>query len=47
MKTMVAHVVMNYDITLEKEGQIPLPRWVFASLMPNSSGRVLFRRRKV
>jgi len=47
MKAMVAHVVTHYDITLEKQGQIPPARWMFSVLMPNTSGNVLFRKRQL
>lgn len=46
LKAMVAHVVMNYDVKLEKEGEVPPPMWVATSLVPNPTASVYFRRRQ-
>ncbi|TCD68632.1 hypothetical protein EIP91_010287 [Steccherinum ochraceum] len=46
LKAMMAHVVVNYDVSLEVEGQIPEPTWVATALVPNPTANVLFRKRQ-
>jgi len=46
LKAMLAHVVMTYDVKMENEGVIPPSSWIFASLVPSSTGEVLFRKRQ-
>lgn len=43
---MMAHLVLNYDIKLEKEGVRPPNEWFAASCIPNTQGEVLFRKRQ-
>jgi len=45
LKLMLAHVVMNYDVKLEKEGVRPRDTWIMSACIPNPSAKVLFRRR--
>ena len=47
LKLMLAHVVMNYDIKLEKEGVKPEDLWIATARVPNPTTEVLFRRRRV
>jgi len=47
MKTMLAHIVANYDVRLEQDGQIPPPQWVAAALLPNRNANVFFRKRQI
>ncbi|CAL1703009.1 unnamed protein product [Somion occarium] len=46
LKGMLAHVVTTYDVKLEKDGEIPPPSWIAQSLVPNRTGKVLFRKRR-
>ena len=43
---MLAHVVLTYDIKLEKEGSAPEPTWIGSAILPNQ-GNVMFRKRRV
>ncbi|EKM50862.1 uncharacterized protein PHACADRAFT_128456 [Phanerochaete carnosa HHB-10118-sp] len=46
LKSMMAHLVMTYDIRMEKPGEIP-PGFCFSSnILPNRTAKVLFRKRK-
>ncbi|THH31099.1 hypothetical protein EUX98_g3096 [Antrodiella citrinella] len=46
LKAMMAHVVLTYDLSLEKEGKVPTPTWVATALVPNPTASVLFRKRQ-
>jgi len=47
LKAMLAHIVLHYDVKLEKEGVRP-PDQLFDSLrIPNQGAKVLFRKRAV
>ena len=46
LKTILAHLVLNYDMKLEKEGVIPDPFRLGATIMPNPKAKVLFRKRQ-
>ena len=45
LKLMLAHVVMTYDVKLEKEGVRPPDMWVMDLCVPNPYAEVLFRKR--
>jgi len=45
LKLMFAHLVMNYDMKLENEGERPKDTWVASHCVPNPNAKVLFRRR--
>ena len=45
LKLMLAHIVMTYDVKLEKEGVRPPDMWVMESCVPNPYAEVLFRKR--
>lgn len=46
LKALLAHIVMNYDVKMEKEGQIPPSVWYTNSRSPNRDAEVLFRKRQ-
>ncbi|GJE97791.1 cytochrome P450 [Phanerochaete sordida] len=46
LKCMMAYVVVNYDVKLEKEGVLPKNVHTATSIAPNPEARVFFRRRK-
>ncbi|KIJ50513.1 hypothetical protein M422DRAFT_27187 [Sphaerobolus stellatus SS14] len=46
MKIMMAQLLLNYDIKLEKQGVPPRPLWHGFSCVPDSSINVMFRRRQ-
>ncbi|KAG1757776.1 cytochrome P450 [Suillus lakei] len=45
MKAMMAYLVLNYDIKLEKEGERPPDEWFMMNCSPNRKAEVMFRRR--
>jgi len=45
LKSMLAHVVLNYDIKLENGGPRPVNMFIESSVVPDRNGRVMFRRR--
>lgn len=45
LKAMFAHVVMNYDVKVEKEGQRPENLWFANVPVPNPTAQVLCRKR--
>jgi len=45
LKTMLAHLVLNYDIKMEDEGVLPSPIWFNFVTVPNPKIEVLFRKR--
>ncbi|TFK56600.1 cytochrome P450 [Heliocybe sulcata] len=47
MKTMLAHLVVAYDVKLENEGVRPPDRWFGPVSSPNAKAKVLFRKRQV
>ncbi|KAJ8586523.1 cytochrome P450 [Rhizopogon salebrosus TDB-379] len=46
MKAMMAHLVLNYDIKLEKGGERPPDEWFMMNCSPNRKAEVMFRRRR-
>ncbi|KAG2154646.1 cytochrome P450 [Suillus clintonianus] len=46
MKAMMAYLVLNYDIKLEKEGERPPDEWFMMNCSPNRKAEVMFRRRR-
>ncbi|KAG1749804.1 cytochrome P450 [Suillus paluster] len=46
MKAMMAYLVLNYDISLEKEGERPPDEWFMMNCSPNRKAEVMFRRRR-
>lgn len=46
MKAMMAYLVLNYDIKLEKEGERPPDEWFMMNCSPNRQAEVMFRRRR-
>lgn len=45
MKTMLAHIVVSYDVKLENEGVRPLNKWFAGICLPDRDAKVMFRRR--
>lgn len=46
LKSMMAHLVMNYDVRMEKAGEVPAPIHYTAMISPNRTAKVLFRKRQ-
>lgn len=46
LKSMLAHVILNYDVRLENGGPRPANMFIESSVVPDRNGRVMFRRRK-
>lgn len=46
LKGMLAHLVLTYDVKLEDARARPADLWVAANRVPNTTARVLFRRRR-
>lgn len=46
LKGMMAHLVVTYDVKMEKEGVIPDPTWIATNCRPNDKAEVMFRRRQ-
>lgn len=46
LKLMFAHLITNYDMKLAKEGVRPADQWLSILCMPNTSAKVLFRKRR-
>ncbi|KZT08274.1 cytochrome P450 [Laetiporus sulphureus 93-53] len=46
LKTMLAHVLMTYDVRMEDEGVVPPTKWFATALTPNATAAVLFRKRR-
>lgn len=42
----MAHLVVTYDVKMEKEGVIPEPTWIATNCRPNDKAEVMFRRRQ-
>lgn len=47
LKTLMSRVLLNYDVQMEKSGQVPPPFWFGPSQLPNTKAEVMFRKRKV
>lgn len=47
LKALMAHVVMNYDVTFEDEGVRPPNKWFGISVTPDPTARVLFRKLRI
>ena len=47
LKTMMAHILMNYDVKLEQEGVRPPNMHLAHNRLPNRKAKVLFRKRAV
>jgi hypothetical protein len=47
MKTMLAHLLLNYDVKTEVDGVRPENVHYDASQMPNPIAKVLFRQRQI
>ncbi|KAI0714854.1 cytochrome P450 [Earliella scabrosa] len=46
LKTILAHLVLNYDIKLVEEGKRPANFFFFMTVMPNAYGKVMLRKRQ-
>ncbi|KAG7449769.1 cytochrome P450 [Guyanagaster necrorhizus] len=46
LKTLLSHVLLNYDVKMEKPGQVPPPGWFGSAQLPNTKAKVMFRKRK-
>ncbi|KAL0949751.1 hypothetical protein HGRIS_009789 [Hohenbuehelia grisea] len=46
MKTMLAYVLLDYDIKIEGDGGLPASSWFGTASMPNPKARVMFRKRQ-
>lgn len=47
MTTMMAYLVLNYDMKLENDGVRPPDQWFLMNCSPNRTAEILFRRRPV
>lgn len=47
LKTLLAHLLMTYDVKFENEGVLPEMQWYGVSSIPNREAEVLFRKRKM
>lgn len=45
LKTMVAHIVTNYDIKLEKDHEYPQKVFLEQQSFPNMQAKIMFRKR--
>ncbi|KIM70391.1 hypothetical protein SCLCIDRAFT_1207734 [Scleroderma citrinum Foug A] len=45
MTTMMAYLVLNYDMKLENDGVRPPDEWFLMNCVPNRTAEILFRRR--
>ncbi|KAG5725182.1 Ent-kaurene oxidase [Termitomyces sp. T112] len=45
LKAMMIHILMNYDLKLENEGERPKDHWFVTENIPDSTASVLLRRR--
>jgi cytochrome P450 len=46
MKTMLAHIVVSYDVKMENESVRPPNEWFFTACVPHRTAEVLFRKRR-
>ncbi|KIP01935.1 hypothetical protein PHLGIDRAFT_26798 [Phlebiopsis gigantea 11061_1 CR5-6] len=46
LKSMMAHLLLTYDITLEQPGKLPKPLSFATLISPNRKAKVLFRKRQ-
>jgi len=46
LKTMLAHVLLNYDVKMPNDGPRPKNLWFGHSFVANPTAHVLFKRRK-
>ncbi|KAH8103130.1 cytochrome P450 [Cristinia sonorae] len=46
LKSMLADLVTTYDMKLERDGVIPSPTWVGATVIPHRTAAVMFRQRQ-
>ncbi|KAI3619371.1 cytochrome p450 [Moniliophthora roreri] len=46
-KALMSHVLLNYDVKLEKEGVIPEYDWFILGSSPSRTAEVMFRKRRV
>ncbi|EMD40104.1 hypothetical protein CERSUDRAFT_45258, partial [Gelatoporia subvermispora B] len=46
LKSIMAYIVLNYDVKFEREGVRPANKWISTSVNPDPTAKVLFRRRK-
>ncbi|PBK74138.1 cytochrome P450 [Armillaria solidipes] len=47
LKTLMSRVLLNYDVQMEKSGQVPPPIWFGPSQLPNTKAEVMFRKRRL
>jgi len=47
LKVMLAHLIITYDVKLENEGVRPPNFWFATACIPNRTGEVLFRKRRI
>lgn len=45
LKTMLAHILLNYDIKLPGDGSRPANFWYEGQVFPNMTADILFRKR--
>lgn len=45
IKTILTHLILNYDIRTEIEGVRPSNRWLGPQQLPHPTAKVLFKRR--
>ena len=46
LKTMLAYILMNYDVKLANDGGRPETLWLGRTALPNPTAEVLFRKRR-
>ncbi|KAJ7574536.1 cytochrome P450 [Mycena floridula] len=45
LTAMLAHLVLNYDVSFENGAHAPPPKWLLGNIFPDPKGEVLFRAR--
>jgi hypothetical protein len=46
LKTMLAHIVLNYDVQLPEPGRRPADQHYSTAVVPDPKAKVLFRKRQ-
>ena len=46
IKSIFAHIIMNYDVRFENDGPRPEDVWLGNAIIPDPTAKVLFRKRQ-
>ena len=46
LKALFGHIVLNYDVKMEKPGHLPDPVWYMTNKTPDAQAEVMFRKRQ-